>query len=170
MSYTISGLPLEIFTPLFGLRDEELALRGISRTIVDAKPSFPCRITLAEAELGERVYLLNFEHQPARTPYRSSHAIFVREAASHTATYVDRIPESLRMRLLSIRAFDAEGTMIDAEVIDGVHLEPLIERLFADPAAAYLHVHNAKRGCYAARVDRSSLAALVCRNERRAVG
>jgi hypothetical protein len=165
MSYTISGLPIGLFAPLFGLSDDELARRGVSRTIVDAKPGFPCRITLAEAELGERVYLLNFEHQPARTPYRSSHAIFVREDASHTATSVDRIPESLRLRLLSVRAFDAEGTMIDADVVEGAQLEQLIERFLADPGAAYLHVHNARRGCYAARVDRTASDAFVRRNE-----
>ncbi len=155
MSYTIAGLPLDLFAPLFGLSDDDLARRGISHAIVDAKPGFPCRITLEDAEPGERVYLLNFEHQPARTPYRSSHAIFVREAANTTATYVDEVPESLRIRLLSVRAFDTGGTMLDADVAQGVKLEPLIERFLADPSVAYLHVHNAKRGCYAARIDRS---------------
>ena len=155
MSYTISGLPLELFTPLFRLRDEELARRGISRVVVDAKPGFPCRITLRFAEIGERVFLLNFEHQPANTPYRSTHAIFVRETATETARFVDCIPEALCVRPLSVRAFDADGMMIDADVVDGAQLQPLIERFFADPGAAYLHVHYAKRGCYAARVDRA---------------
>ena len=31
---------------------------------------------------------------------------------------------------------------------------PLIERLFANPDVDYIHVHNARRGCYSGRVDR----------------
>lgn len=166
MSYTISGLPHHLFAPLSGLTDEERARRGISHAIVDIKSVFPCRITLEDAEPGERLYLLNFEHQPAKTPYRSSHAIFVGEAARGTATFINQVPDSLHLRLLSIRAFDVEGAMTDADVVNGVYLETIIERFFADPKAAYLHVHYAKRGGYAARVDRSSLAALECRDER----
>ena len=64
------------------------------------------------------------------------------------------IPEQLAIRLLSVRAFDGDGMMIDADVVEGTGLEPLIERMFADGRVAYLHVHNARRGCFAARVDR----------------
>jgi hypothetical protein len=91
---------------------------------------------------------------PAKTPYRASHAIFVREGAAETASFVDEVPASLRARLLSVRAFDARGMLLGADVVDGAHLEVLVARLFAEEAAAYLHVHNAKAGCYAARVDR----------------
>ena len=154
MSYVITGLPLADFQPLFALSDADLADRGVIRMPVTAKPGFPCRITLADADPGETVLLLNYEHQDAATPYRSSHAIFVREAATGTAMVADAIPECLAARLLSVRAFDEAGMMVDAEVAEGADLEPLIGRLFADPAVAYLHVHNARRGCFAARVDR----------------
>jgi hypothetical protein len=154
MSYRLSGLSAAEFSHLAGLTDGELAAQGAMRYVVDEKPGFPCRITLEDADPGESVLLLNYEHQPAPTPYRSAHAIFVREGALETAVLVDRVPESLRVRELSVRAFDAHGMMLDADVVDGERLEPLIERMFADPSVAYLHVHNAKRGCYAARVDR----------------
>ncbi len=154
MTYVISGLPLETFQPLFGLDDADLAARGIVRMAVTAKPGFPCRITLADAEPGETVLLLNHEHQPAATPYRSTHAIFVREAAAKTEVVRDAIPECLAGRLLSVRAFDEGGMMTDAEVLEGAELAPLIITMFEDPAVAYLHVHNARRGCFAARVDR----------------
>ena len=98
--------------------------------------------------------LLNFEHLPVATPYRASHAIFVREGADAPAVFEDVVPDVLARRLLSVRAFDAAGMMTDADVIDGTDLAPLIERMFADPAVAYLHAHNAKRGCFAARIDR----------------
>ncbi len=154
MSYRISGLPLADFEPLFGLDDETLRARNVVRMTADEKPGFPCRVTLEDAEPGETLLLLNYEHQAAATPYRSSHAIFVREAARAEAIFENEVPQSLSGRLLSVRAFDADGMMVDADCIEGPALEPVIERLFGDSRTAYLHVHNARRGCFAARVDR----------------
>jgi hypothetical protein len=155
MSFIVSGLPVEAFRPLFGLSDGELAERGVLRQTAASKPGSPCRITLEDAEIGESVLLLNHEHQSAATPYRSTHAIFVREAALETKVLADRIPEVFLGRTLSLRAFDAAGMMIDADLCQGDDAASVIERLLAPPAAAYLHVHNAKRGCYAARVERA---------------
>jgi hypothetical protein len=98
--------------------------------------------------------LLNYLHQPADTPYRASHAIFVREWAETPYRALDEIPDVLRIRAIPMRAFDASGDMVDADLIEG-DLEPIIARLFANPEAAYIHAHYAKRGCYAARIDRA---------------
>ena len=155
MGFRISALAVDKFQHLFGQSSEALAAVGVQRLSVDAKPGFPCRITLQDAEVGETVLLLNFEHQPAKSPYRSSHAIFVRENATQTASVEDEIPETLQTRMLSVRSFDDAGNMVDAEVTAGTDLGAVIERLFADNTADYLHVHNATRGCYAARVDRA---------------
>ncbi|MEO8114177.1 MAG: DUF1203 domain-containing protein [Phenylobacterium sp.] len=156
MSYVVTGLPLEEFKPLFGLPDAALAERGVVRYTVDETPGFPCRVTLEDARPGETVLLLNYEHQPADTPYRSSHAIFVSEQARETRQAVDEIPGALRVRkAISLRAFDAAGMMLDADIVPGAELEPVIARMFSDPATAYLHAHNAGRGCYAARIDRA---------------
>jgi hypothetical protein len=153
--YRISGLPVAAFEPLFGLDDEALEERGAMRVTAASKPGFPCRITLEDAEPGETLILLNYEHQTAATPYRSRHAIFVRESAKVEAVFENEVPPLLSERLLSVRAFDAEGMMVDADCVEGTELEPLIERMLGDPAAAYLHVHNARRGCFAARIDRA---------------
>jgi hypothetical protein len=156
MTYVVSGLPLEPFQPLFGLSDEALAERGVIRMPVTAPIGFPCRITLEDAPVGETVLLLNYEHQPAATPYRSSHAIFVREGARATRRAVDEIPPALAVRpSISLRAFDEAGMMVDAALAPGAELEPVVERLLARPDVAYLHAHNAGRGCFAARIDRS---------------
>jgi hypothetical protein len=152
MSFRLSGLPLAPFRPLFGLSDEALGRRGIRRLV--AEPSFPCRVTLDDAEPGEPVLLLHFEHQPAPSPYRASGPIFVRERARETRI-ADCVPDSFRPRLYSARAYDSAGMMIDAEVAEGAGLETAIERLLAAPAAAFLHLHHARRGCYACRVDRA---------------
>src|SRR5512146_1690018 len=155
MAFVISGLPLDEFRPLFGLSEEALAEQGVIRHRVDAKPGFPCRITPEVAEPGETVLLLNYEHQPADSPYRSRHAIFVSERARESRRAVDEVPGALRQRMLSLRAFDEGGMMVDAELVQGAELEAAIGRLFARPEAAYIHAHNAGRGCYSARIDRA---------------
>jgi Protein of unknown function (DUF1203) len=152
MGFRISGLPARLFAPLFALTQQELAARHIVRMHVDRHPGFPCRVSLEDAHPGESVLLLNFEHLAVASPYRSAHAIFVRQDAREAQLDVDEVPASLRQRLLSLRAFDVRGMMIDCDVLPGAELEKGIGRLLRGDAA-YLHVHNAKPGCYAARVD-----------------
>jgi hypothetical protein len=98
--------------------------------------------------------LLNYTHQPADTPYRASHAIFVREGADQAAEFVGEVPEVMRLRMISLRSFNEVGEMLDADLAEGGEIEPLILRFLADPDVAYLHAHYAKRGCYAARIER----------------
>ncbi len=154
MSFQITGLSAEPFRSLFGLSDDDLAKHGARRCIATGKPGFPDRIALSDAEPGESLLLVHYKHQPANTPYRASHAVYVREGGAETRT-TGEVPESLRCRLISLRAFDAGHQMIDADVVDGGGLDELIEQFFANPDAAYLHAHYAKRGCYAARIDRA---------------
>ena len=154
MSFVVTGLAPEPFASLCGADEATLAAAGAIRFQVDAKPGFPCRISLEDAEPGETVLLLNHEHQAADTPYRASHAIYVREAAGAQARFENRLPPALADRLLAIRAYDDLDMMIEADVIEGRDAIPLIERLIADPRTAYIHAHNARRGCFAARIDR----------------
>lgn len=154
MSFRVLGLSPEQFLPLFDLSDAALHQRGARRIVAD-DPRLPCRVSLAHALPGEELLLLNFEHQPEKTPYRSTHAIYVRKVASERFEVVDEVPEVLACRLLAVRAYDAEHMMIDAEVCDGVLAGQMFERLLANSQSSYLHVHNARRGCYAARVERA---------------
>jgi hypothetical protein len=154
MDYQICALSADEFTHLRGLDDESLAKNGARRMKVVSKPGYPCRVTLEDADIGESVLLVNYQHLAVSTPYRSAHAIFVREGATTCAPFVNRIPEQLRTRLLSIRAFEANGMMVDADVVHGKESEALVRRLLDDQSVDYLHIHNAKQGCYAARVDR----------------
>lgn len=156
MSFIVSGLPLEPFQAFFGLSDEALAEHGVIRYQVDANPGFPCRITLEDVRLGESVLLLNYQHLDVDSPYRSRHAIFVSETATERRSFVDEVPAVLAIRpAISLRAYDGAGMMLDAALAPGPQLEPVIERLLVVPGVAYLHAHNAGRGCYAARIDRS---------------
>jgi hypothetical protein len=155
MSFQITGLDAAPFRRFYGLSNDELQSLGVKRLIADTSPGFPDRVELRDVEQGEALLLLNYLHQPADTPYRASHAIFVREWAETPYRAVDEIPDVLRIRPISLRAFEASGDTVDADLISGDGLEPTIERLFANPDAAYIHAHYAKRGCYAARIDRA---------------
>ena len=146
MLFRYIGLSPASFSPLLGLDDEALQARGMRRMIVDEKPGFPCRVPLEDAEPGERVLLLPFEHQPAHSPYRASGPIFVREGAHAACDRIGAPPASLLSRIVSVRAYTADGMMTDADVTPGEDIEPLLAQLFADPAAAYAHVHYARRG------------------------
>jgi hypothetical protein len=81
-------------------------------------------------------------------------AVFVRRGEEQYDA-VDRVPEQLRVRTLAARTFDANAMMIGFELTDGREIEKTIEKLLDDPRAAYLHLHYAAPGCYAARVDRA---------------
>ena len=155
MSYRITGISSTPFEHLYGMTDEALSTHGVRRYVVNEKPGFPDRISLSDAEVGETVLLVNYTHQPAQTPYQSTHGIFVLEGATETALMVDAVPEVLQLRTLSLRAFDAEGWMLDADLVDGREAEGLIHKLFSNPQVAYIHAHNARRGCFAARIDRN---------------
>jgi hypothetical protein len=156
MTYAITGLPVEDFQPLFGLPDDELARRNIVRMTADSAVGYPCRVLLADAKPGDTLLLLNHEYQPAQTPYQGRHAIFVNEAATTPATFVDEVPPVLSVRqAISLRGFDADDMIVDADVVPGAEVEGLILKLFENPDIAYIHAHNAGRGCFAARIDRT---------------
>jgi hypothetical protein len=155
MNFQVTGLSAEPFRALYGLSDQELALRGVKRYVADKKPGFPDRIEMRDAEIGEKLLLLNHVCQPADTPYRATHAIFVIEGAERTYQRVNEIPDVMRTRLLSLRAYDAVGMMVDADVVDGKKVESLVLRFLRPPNVAYIHVHNAKYGCYSGRIDRA---------------
>ena len=153
-SFRVSGLPVAPFVHLFGLDDAALAARGVKRCVVDEKPGFPDRVEMRDLEIGEHALLLNYAHQDADTPFRASHAIFVGEGSRETYARVNAIPEVMRLRTIGLRAFDTTGMMLDADIADGMELQALIERLFANSDTAYIHAHYARRGCFAARIDR----------------
>ena len=154
MRFRITGLPAEHFIPLFDLSDDELAARGAVRRLADGRtPGYPCRVSLTDSREGDELLLVNYEHHPVASPYRMRFAIYVRRG-EETYDAVGEVPEQLRARTLAVRSFDADAMMVGWELIDGRHLMAGIERLLADTRAAYLHVHFAAAGCYAARVTR----------------
>ncbi len=155
-TFHITGLGPEQFSHLFGKSDAELAALGARRYVVDKSPGFPDRIEMRDLDVGEEALLVNYTHlDDARSPYRASHAIFVREGATVAYDTIDEIPEVLRRRLLSVRAFDRDAMLLDADVIDGSTLRDWIVTTFDNGSVDFIDVHNAKPGCFAARVRRA---------------
>ena len=155
MRFRITGLCAGPFRHLYGLSESELARHGVQRYIADKSPGFPDRIEMRDALIGENLLLLNHVCQPAKTPYRASHAIFVREGAQRRYDRTGEVPEVMRTRLLSLRAYDDQGMMLDADVVHGQAVEAVVLRFLASPQIAYIHAHNAKQGCYSGRIDRA---------------
>jgi Protein of unknown function (DUF1203) len=155
MSFRITGLPAERFAHLFALSDQELAAQGAVRRIADGRmPGYPCRVSLTDSREGDELILVNYEHHGVDSPYRMRFAIYVREGDTRYDA-IDQVPEQLRTRALAVRAFDVDAMMTGCELVDGREVETAVERLFANPKAAYLHVHFAAPGCYAAQVERA---------------
>jgi hypothetical protein len=155
MGFRITGLDAAQFGHLFGLSDDKLQQHGAKRYVADTKPGFPCRISLEDAEPGETLLLAPYNHQTSATAYASKGPIFIRERKLPRARWHDDVPDQLMARLISLRAYDADGMMIDADVVDGSALKPLIERFLANDKTDHLHAHFARRGCYAALIDRA---------------
>ncbi len=153
MPFRISGLPAETFAPLFALSDTELASQGGVRQV--AQGTEPCRISLTDAAPGDELLLVNFEHHPVASPYRGRYAVFVRPGEQRFDS-IGSIPDQLRRRTLAARAFDACGMSIAVELVEGQALEQAIERQLGHARTAYIHLHYAAAGCYAARVGRVS--------------
>ena len=122
-------------------------------TVTD--PTFPCRVSLIDRPIGEKVLLLNHVSHDVANPYRSTHAIFVAEAAAAAAEFVDEIPPVFEKRVLSLRGFDREGMMADAMLVQPGEAEAGILKLFANPEIETIHAHNAVRGCFSAKIERN---------------
>lgn len=155
MTYAVRGLDPSPYEPLFGLSTDELAEKGVVRMAVSSKPSFPCRVSLTDCDVGESVLLLNHVSHDVANPYRASHAIFVREGAREAACYRDEVPPVFGPRVLSLRGFDADGMMVDAVLSPAGEADAGIRSLFANPAIETIHAHNAIRGCFAAKIERN---------------
>ncbi|MCU7373782.1 DUF1203 domain-containing protein [Paucibacter sp. O1-1] len=151
--FVVLGLSPEPFAPLFKMTAEELASRDIDTHIAD--DDVPCRISLSAPAAGTRVLLINYHHLDAKSPYASAGPIFISEEAGSQGRYLNFLPPVLASRLLSTRAYDEADRMLDAQVCEGSAAAPIISAMLDVPDVHYLHLHFAKRGCFAARVIRT---------------
>lgn len=152
MTFQIEALSPDPFAHLFEMTDDELVDAGCRRVIADADVGFPCRVSLEDAREGDELVLVNHAHVPEGTPYAASHAIYVRRGVAQAQPAPGEVPEVLARRLLSVRAFDAENMIVAAEVVDGREVAPVIKAFLSLDTVKEVHLHNAKQGCFAAKV------------------
>jgi hypothetical protein len=150
--FVIQGLLPEVFAHYFTMSDAELVARGARRVIADG-PGYPCRVSLVDASPGDELVLCSYAHHPVASPYRGAGPLYARRAATR-ARYLDVVPPALASRLLSVRGYSEDGDLHAAEVVPGAELAAYLVRVLADPAIAFVHAHNARPGCFAARIDR----------------
>lgn len=154
-AFRLTGIAHEQFEPLFRMSDAQLKAQGAERHFATESPGYPCRISLQDAEVGEELLLLPYLHQPAASPYRASGPIFVRRNAQRRTLAVNELPAYVTRRLMSVRAYDAEHRIVEADVCEGTLAAAEIQRFFAVEQVAYIQLHNARRGCFACQVDRA---------------
>lgn len=151
MTFQILPLDPAPFSHLFGASDDALEAAGAIAYEVDAQPGFPCRVSLEDAAPGGRCLLVNYEHLAVATPFRSAHAIFVLDGAQAAEIAPGDVPQMISSRMVSVRAFDGGGMMLDAELSAGADVWAALTRLLRLDGAAQAHIHSAARGCYLAR-------------------
>jgi hypothetical protein len=128
--------------------------RGGISYVADSEHGYPCRQCLRDAEIGDELILVSHDPFDTDSPYRCASPVFLHRTPCAPHEPSSQLPEQLTSRRLSVRAFDDAAMMRDGDVIDGSSLDACIARMLADPAVAFLHVHNAGRGCLAARIER----------------
>lgn len=154
-SFRLSGLDPEPFASLFHLDADALAARGARRCIADADHGFPCRVSLEDARRGEELLLLHWEHLPGPSPYRAGGPVFVRRGAQRCVLAPGVVPDSVSRRLISLRAYDTAALMVDAEVCAGEAVAGWLEQAFRRDGIVRVHLHNARRGCFACEAERA---------------
>jgi len=127
---------------------------GTVRVTATTKPGFPCRVTLEDAEAGEELLLFNHVSHDVESPYRSRYAIYARIGAKTAARYIDAVPPIFVGRPLSMRAFGADAMLKTARLVMPGDADKTIRQLFELEEVAYIDVHNAAYGCFAARAER----------------
>lgn len=150
MAYSISGLD-----PVAFADTDALIAAGAVRRTVDCANSYPCRVTLEDAEPGESMILVNFVSADVNTPFRASHAIFVREGAASASRYEDSMPPLIDRRTTSLRAFDREGMIRQAALAAPGEADAGVRALLADAAIDHVDIHTSAWGCFLARAERS---------------
>lgn len=158
MAFIIQGLDPSLFGSVSSQKQAEAEIYDRTAYDVDESPGYPCRITLRDADFGQKVALVSYRHHAADTPFAQEGPIFITIGPVEPGCFVDEIPPALARRKLSLRAYDQDGFMVDAILVDGAEAKPAIATLFERSDVVRIDAHNAIRGCFAAHIHRHATA------------
>ncbi len=142
------------FSTYLNMNNEELHQNGGRWIEVDESPCYPCRVSLEDAKIGEKVLALSYTYHDVSSPYKASGPIFVRNNAIQKKLKINEVPVMLNHRQLSLRGYNSEAMMIEAEVLKGKNLKSGLLKIFQNTAVEYIHIHNAMPGCFNCSVVR----------------
>ncbi|MEN5418587.1 DUF1203 domain-containing protein [Stenotrophomonas sp. TWI169] len=160
-AWYLSGLDHRPFQHLFEQSDRALAAQGILRRWAGDRGGHPCRVRLSDPPSGAELLLLPHTHLATHSPYRASGPIFVQRGATRCVLPAGVVPPYVERRLISLRAYDADALMISGQVCPGNEVGVQLDVLFADPAVAFVQLHNAGYGCFSCQADRVDQDALT---------
>jgi hypothetical protein len=117
----------------------------------------PCRHCLAEAVPGQAVVLGSYHFGRPGGIYWTPSPIWLHAEGCVRFEQVNVIPDIVRNRLVSVRAYDADDFCLYdlGDVGDGREVDALIDRCLADPRTDFVNIHTARPGCFLCRVERA---------------
>lgn len=154
--FIIKGLEAAIFGKYLTLDEQELANIDAKWLMATADTGYPCRVSLQDAQRGERLLALPYLYHDVRSLYKASGPIFVRENALTADLKINKIPKMLLQRPQSLRGYDEDHMMVEAAISEGEGLKKAIQNMLNNPKVDYIQLHNANPGCFNCTLQRSA--------------
>jgi hypothetical protein len=129
---------------------------GNSLRLVRADSGSPCRHCLQDAAAGDGLLLGSYHFGNPQGIYWAPSPVWVHAEPCPRFEQSDTVPEIVRNRLVSVRAYDSQDQMIYelGEVCRGTKVEAPLERALGDSRTGYVNIHTAGPGCFLCRAER----------------
>jgi len=116
----------------------------------------PCRHCLSESAVGAPILLGSYHFGRPIGVYWTPSPVFIHAEACRRFGQPNIVPEIVRRRLVSVRAYDADDMCLYdlGDVSDGGEVDWLINRALADARTDYVNIHTARPKCFLCRVER----------------
>lgn len=121
----------------------------------------PLRCCLRMARTGEAIAVIAYAPPGTAGAYREVGPVFVHAEPCDGYRKPGTWPAEFRDRKQVLRAYDEQGRIADALVIDASDAETGLARLFADPATAVVHSRNVAYGCFMFAIRRDPAGGAV---------
>jgi len=126
---------------------------GLQTVTVVSDGSYPCRRCLTRAAAGEHMLLLSYDPFTQHSPYAGPGPVYIHtEPCQRHRGAAGAMPAQVAGSLLSLRGYDERAMLVDADVVEAAQACARVRTLL-DDGAAFVHVHFARPGCFAFRVD-----------------
>lgn len=117
----------------------------------------PCRHCLRNGKTGEAMLLGSYNLQGPVGIYWTPSPIFLHADACERYGAENEVPEIVRSSFVSVRSYDGDDQCIYdlGQVVEGLAVDPVLQRAVSDPRTKFVNIHTAKPGCLLCRVERA---------------